>query len=82
MGIHTKRDFIKTATAVPMKPQPTSVDTSKGHKQLLENSGLLPKYIKKKVLFNNTTHKKKALTKDGKSPLQKSRIYSPFLLMN
>ncbi|XP_051266802.1 enkurin [Dicentrarchus labrax] len=48
MGIHTKRDFIKTATAVPMKPQPVCVDTSKGHKQLLENSGLLPKYIKKK----------------------------------
>uniref|UniRef100_UPI0037E70F17 enkurin n=1 Tax=Semicossyphus pulcher TaxID=241346 RepID=UPI0037E70F17 len=48
MGIHTKRDFIKTATSVPMKPQPTSVDTSKGHKQPLENSGLLPKYINKK----------------------------------
>ncbi|XP_032359837.1 enkurin isoform X1 [Etheostoma spectabile] len=48
MGIQTKRDFIKTATVVPMKPQPTLVDTSKGHKQLLENSGLVPKYIKKK----------------------------------
>ncbi|KAL7373223.1 hypothetical protein ABVT39_001803 [Epinephelus coioides] len=48
MGIHTKRDFIKTATVVPMKPQPVCVDTSKGHKQPLENSGLVPKYIKKK----------------------------------
>ncbi|XP_070784551.1 enkurin isoform X2 [Enoplosus armatus] len=48
MGIRTKRDFIKTATVVPMKPQPTCVDSSKGHKQLLEKSGLLPKYIKKK----------------------------------
>ncbi|XP_038587524.1 enkurin [Micropterus salmoides] len=48
MGIRTKRDFIKTATAVPMKPQPACVDSSKGHKQLLEKSGLLPKYIKKK----------------------------------
>ncbi|KAM6971661.1 enkurin [Tautogolabrus adspersus] len=48
MGLHTKRDFIKTATAVPMKPQPACVDTSKGHKQLLEKSGLLPEYIKKK----------------------------------
>ncbi|XP_023132226.1 enkurin [Amphiprion ocellaris] len=47
MGIHTKRDFIKTATAVPKKPQPICVDTSKGHKQPLENSGLVPKYIKK-----------------------------------
>ncbi|XP_070708881.1 enkurin [Pempheris klunzingeri] len=48
MGIHTKRDFIKTASAVPMKPQPICVDTRKGHKQLLGNSGLLPKYIKKR----------------------------------
>ncbi|KAI3355429.1 hypothetical protein L3Q82_018267 [Scortum barcoo] len=48
MGIHTKRDFIKTTTMVPRKPQPICVDTSKGHKQLLENSGLVPKYIKKK----------------------------------
>uniref|UniRef100_A0A3Q3JKZ4 Enkurin domain-containing protein n=1 Tax=Monopterus albus TaxID=43700 RepID=A0A3Q3JKZ4_MONAL len=48
MGIHTKRNFIKTTTAVPMKPQPTSVDSNKGHKQCLDNSGLVPKYIKKK----------------------------------
>ncbi|XP_042366712.1 enkurin [Plectropomus leopardus] len=48
MGIYTKRDFIKTAAVVPMKPQSICVDTSKGHKQLLENSGLVPKYIKKK----------------------------------
>ncbi|XP_071340802.1 enkurin isoform X2 [Trachinotus anak] len=48
MVIHTKRDFIKTTTVVPMKPQPTCVDTNKGHKQRLENSGLVPEYIKKK----------------------------------
>lgn len=36
-----------------MKPQPTCVDTSKGHKQLLENSGLVPKYTKKKVFFHH-----------------------------
>ncbi|KAM9839729.1 enkurin [Aulostomus maculatus] len=48
MGIHTKRDFLKTAIMVPMKPQPTCVDTCKGHKELLENSGLVPKYIRKK----------------------------------
>ncbi|KAM8823384.1 enkurin isoform 2-T2 [Spinachia spinachia] len=48
MGIHTQRDFIKTATALPTKPRPTCVDTRRGHKQLLENSGLVPKYIKKK----------------------------------
>ncbi|XP_047468026.1 enkurin [Mugil cephalus] len=48
MGIHTKRDFVKTTVAVPMKPQPISVDTHKGHKQPLENSGLVPKYIMKK----------------------------------
>uniref|UniRef100_A0A3P8RM03 Enkurin domain-containing protein n=1 Tax=Amphiprion percula TaxID=161767 RepID=A0A3P8RM03_AMPPE len=44
----TLRDFIKTATAVPKKPQPMWVDTNTGHKQPLENSGLVPKYIKKK----------------------------------
>lgn len=49
MGIYTKRDFVKTNTAMPMKPQPTYVDTNKGHKELLGNSGLVPKYIKKKV---------------------------------
>ncbi len=51
MGIQTKRDFIKTVTVLPMKPRPTFVDTSKGHKQLLEDSGLFPKYIRKKVFF-------------------------------
>ncbi|XP_058502922.1 enkurin [Solea solea] len=51
MGIQTTRDFLKmtrTTTLVPLKPQPTSVDSRKGHKQRLENSGLVPKYIKKK----------------------------------
>lgn len=51
MGIVTKRNFIKTVTMEPMKPQPTSVDSIKGDKQLLENSGLVPKYSKKKVFF-------------------------------
>ncbi|XP_037550134.1 enkurin [Nematolebias whitei] len=46
--IHTERDFEKATVAVPMKPTPTSVDVSTGHKQLLENSGLVPKYIFKK----------------------------------
>uniref|UniRef100_A0A8K9WUM8 Enkurin domain-containing protein n=1 Tax=Oncorhynchus mykiss TaxID=8022 RepID=A0A8K9WUM8_ONCMY len=53
MGIHTKKDFVKTNAfenimAVPKKPQPIYADTKTGDKQLLENSGLLPKYIKKK----------------------------------
>ncbi|XP_054622051.1 enkurin isoform X1 [Dunckerocampus dactyliophorus] len=48
MGIHTQRNFMKTTTAAPMKPQPASVDTNRGHKELLEHSGLIPKYIKKK----------------------------------
>lgn len=51
MGIVTKRNFIRTVTTEPMKPQPTSVDSIKGDKQLLENSGLVPKYSKKKVFF-------------------------------
>ncbi|XP_068160417.1 enkurin isoform X1 [Antennarius striatus] len=49
MGIRTQRNFLKTVTAVQVKPKPISVDTRKGHKQVLENSGLVPKYIKKKV---------------------------------
>ncbi|XP_067108133.1 enkurin [Osmerus mordax] len=53
MGIHTKKDFIKTNAnesimSVPRKPQPIYADTKSGDKQLLENSGLVPKYIKKK----------------------------------
>lgn len=56
MGLHTKRDFTKTTTVVPMKPQPTCVDAKTGHKQRLENSGLVPKYIKKKVSFPNENY--------------------------
>ncbi|KAM4533627.1 enkurin [Odontesthes bonariensis] len=48
MGIQTKRDFTKTTIFVPVKPKPTYVDTNKGHKELLENSGLVPKYLLKK----------------------------------
>lgn len=54
MGIYTKRDILKeTAVVVPMKPQPTYVDTNKGHKQVLENSGLVPKFVMKKVFSCN-----------------------------
>ena len=59
MGLQTKRDFTKTTTAVTTKPKPTSVDSRNGHKQLLENSGLVPKYIKKKVFLSTTPHTKK-----------------------
>ncbi|XP_076147454.1 enkurin [Alosa pseudoharengus] len=53
MGIHTKKDFVKTNAiesimAVPRKPQPIYVDTKKGDKHLMEKSGLVPKYLKKK----------------------------------
>ncbi|XP_056306807.1 enkurin [Danio aesculapii] len=53
MGLHTNKNFIKTNAvenimAVPKKPQPAFTDTKKGDKQPLENSGLVPKYIKKK----------------------------------
>lgn len=53
MGLHTNKNFIKTNAvenimAVPKKPQPAYTDTKKGDKQPLENSGLVPKYIKKK----------------------------------
>uniref|UniRef100_A0A8C3AUK3 Uncharacterized protein n=1 Tax=Cyclopterus lumpus TaxID=8103 RepID=A0A8C3AUK3_CYCLU len=61
MGIYTKRDFMRMATAVLMKLRPACVDTRSGHKQLLDNSGLVPEYIKKKFFFpfRITTHKEK-----------------------
>lgn len=34
-----------------MKPKPAAFLDIKGYKQVLENSGLVPKYIKKKVDF-------------------------------
>lgn len=54
MGIQSNKNFIQTNAienimAVPRKPRPTYADTKKGDKQILENSGLVPKYIKKKV---------------------------------
>lgn len=54
MGIHSNKNFIKTNAienimALPKKPRPTYADTKKGDKQLLESSGLVPKYVKKKV---------------------------------
>ncbi|XP_014893732.1 enkurin [Poecilia latipinna] len=48
MGIQTKRNFLQTTVMFPMKPKAISVDTKEGHKQLLENSGLVPKYVMKK----------------------------------
>ncbi|NWS67723.1 ENKUR protein, partial [Crotophaga sulcirostris] len=53
MGIQSKKNFINTnvvaaVTALPKKPQPVSVDRRQGDKYLLETSGLVPKYIKKK----------------------------------
>lgn len=56
MGIQSKKNFINTnavaaITGLPKKPQPISVDRRQGDKYLLETSGLVPKYIKKKVSF-------------------------------
>lgn len=34
-----------------MKPKPAAFLDIKGYKQVLENSGLVPKYIKKKVFY-------------------------------
>lgn len=53
LGVQTNKSFIKTnvaeaVMAVPKKPQPIYVDTKKGDKHLLETSGLVPKYIKRK----------------------------------
>ncbi|XP_040446605.1 enkurin [Falco naumanni] len=53
MGIHSKKNFINAnavaaITGLPKKPQPIYVDKRQGDKYLLETSGLVPKYIKKK----------------------------------
>ncbi|XP_040208467.1 enkurin [Rana temporaria] len=53
LGVQTNKSFIQTnvaeaVMAVPKKPQPIYVDTKKGDKHLLEASGLVPKYIKRK----------------------------------
>ncbi|XP_034022141.1 enkurin isoform X2 [Thalassophryne amazonica] len=51
MGQQRNTDFIKTNKTIPLMTQklkPAFTDTSRGHKQRLEDSGLVPKYIKKK----------------------------------
>ncbi|NXH14563.1 ENKUR protein, partial [Bucco capensis] len=53
MGIKSQKNFINTnavaaITGSPKKPRPICVDTRQGDKYLLETSGLVPKYIKKK----------------------------------
>ncbi|XP_070584335.1 enkurin isoform X2 [Erythrolamprus reginae] len=53
MGVQCTRNFINTnasnaIVAVPKKPLPVYVDRSKGDRFLLETSGLVPKYLKKK----------------------------------
>ncbi|XP_075996510.1 enkurin-like isoform X2 [Genypterus blacodes] len=50
MGLQTRRDFVKTAheDILQKTPQPIYADTKRGDKHLLENSGLVPKYRKKK----------------------------------
>ncbi len=54
MGAKSTRNFIATNAvnniiSVPRKPAPIYVDTSAGSKHQLEESGLVPKYINKKV---------------------------------
>lgn len=51
VGFHTEKNFIKTVKIEPMKPRPAAFLDIKGYKQVLENSGLVPKYIKKKVVI-------------------------------
>lgn len=51
MVFHTEKNFIKTVKIEPMKPRPAACVDIKGYKQVLETSGLVPKYIKKKVFL-------------------------------
>ncbi|XP_053266069.1 enkurin [Podarcis raffonei] len=53
MGIQSSKNFISTNAAnvimgVPKKPLPACVDRRQGDKYILETSGLVPKYLKKK----------------------------------
>ncbi|NXX41357.1 ENKUR protein, partial [Tricholaema leucomelas] len=53
MGVQSKKNFIHTnavaaITTLPKNPRPFYVDRRQGDKYLLEPSGLVPKYIKKK----------------------------------
>ncbi|XP_053121676.1 enkurin isoform X2 [Hemicordylus capensis] len=53
MGVHSNKNFVTTNAAnaiigVPKKPQQLCVDRQQGDKFLLETSGLVPKYLKKK----------------------------------
>uniref|UniRef100_A0A3Q3VR58 Enkurin, TRPC channel interacting protein n=2 Tax=Mola mola TaxID=94237 RepID=A0A3Q3VR58_MOLML len=66
MGIHTKKNFIRTAIFVTVKPKPAIVDTNKGHKQLLDNSGLAPKYTKKKASLENDKMLTALNTREGR----------------
>ena len=50
MGIQSEKNFINTNAAdVIKKPKPIYVDKRTGDKHDLETSGLVPKYINKKV---------------------------------
>lgn len=56
MGIQSGKNFINTNAAevimgVAKKPKPIYVDKRTGDKHDLETSGLLPKYIHKKVIL-------------------------------
>ncbi|XP_038147045.1 enkurin isoform X2 [Cyprinodon tularosa] len=47
IGIQSKKVFSQKTDLVPVTPKPSFIETKK---QLLENSGLIPKYIRKKGL--------------------------------
>ncbi len=58
MGAKSTRNFIATNAvsnimSVPRKPAIGYVDTALGSRHQLEHSGLVPKYINKKVSGNN-----------------------------
>lgn len=64
MGVQCTRNFINTnasnaIVAVPKKPLPVYVDRRQGDRFLLETSGLVPKYLKKKVGLYRVAKKKK-----------------------
>ncbi|XP_028290555.1 enkurin isoform X2 [Gouania willdenowi] len=48
MGFHREKNLLKSTSAPPVKPQPVCVDSHTGHRKVLENLGLVPKYTHKK----------------------------------
>ncbi|TSU75987.1 Enkurin [Bagarius yarrelli] len=69
LGVHSQKDFVKTNAmetilSVPRKPEPAYAHTKHGDKELLENSGLVPKYIRKEEEVRKAQERIECLARD------------------